>query len=227
LGFRQDTEIVESEDEEICPGTTLLQNDDGSFENGYAWRFSGVLPPEYGSWAECYDTDFVCGIQFLFTQDGYYIGQTMDVYVWESQAEGNPPPGPDPGNVICVLTDIEPGPIAFWPGISAHNVPVCCQTGGLHFVGFWPNWPMQSSGWYVAADENGPEIGCPRTKIAPGHLYPTGWNHANVVFPNSRNLGIREYSGPGNCPTSSAPDPDMNDPDTSKMTTWGQIKALY
>lgn len=216
LGFRQDTEIVPSTDEEICPGATLLQHDDDSIENGYAWRFMGVIPPEYGSWAECYSSEFVCGIQFLFTAN-YQLSNTMDVYVWESVPDGNPPPGPDPGNVICVLTDISPWPIAEWPEISAHDIQVCCETGGDHFVGYWGNWPLLQAGWYIAADENGPGSGCPRTKFAPGIGYPTGWGHPNLVpIFQCRDLGIREYAGLGDC-----------EPTPAGKSTWGRIKALY
>lgn len=219
LGFRQDTEIIPFQDEEICPGTTLLQNDDGSIEYAYAWRFAGVVPPEYGSWAECYDSEFVCGIHFLFTRgSGDPPGQeTMDVYVWEAVAEGNPPPGPDPGNVICRLTSVSPWPIAEWPEISTHDIQVCCDTGGSHFVGFWGNWPGLQPGWFIAADENGPGNGCPRTKFAPGIGYPTGWGHPSLspVF-QCRDLGIRESAGLGDC----EPTPTAN-------TTWGKIKSLF
>jgi hypothetical protein len=220
LGFRLDTEIAEgSGDDEFCPGAVLIQNDDGDFENGYAWTFAGVVPPDYGSWAECYDSDFVCGIQFLFTRNpNDPTGQTMDVYVWESVADGSPPPGPDPGNVLCILPGISPWPIAEWPEISTHNIQVCCDTGGSHFVGFWGNWPGSVTGWFIAGDENGPEIGCPRTKIAPGIGYPTGWHHVTdvQVFDRCKNLGIREFAGVGDC-----------EPTPATEATWGQIKALY
>jgi hypothetical protein len=149
----------------------------------------------------------------------------MDVYVWDAIADGDPPPGPDPGNVICVVPDVSTGPIAFWPEISAHSVKVCCQPGGYHFVGYWGNWPMATCGWFTAADEDGPGEGCPRTKIAAGIGYPTGWHHPNIVpnvFENCKGLGIREFAGRGDCESSSAPDPDA-----PKKITWGSIKSLY
>jgi hypothetical protein len=217
-GFSQNTTIIDNgTDQDICPGAELLQQDDGGFENGYAWRFGGVVPPDYGSFAECYESDFVCGIQFLFTQTGYFIGQSMDVYVWGYDPDGNPPPGPDPGNVICILPGVVPGDIALWPEISAHDVQVCCDVNGDHFVGFWGNWPGLSNGWFIASDEDGPGTGCPRTKIAPGIGYPTGWNHTNVVGPfQAQDLGIREFAGQGDCP-----------PTPARQSTWGKIKALY
>jgi hypothetical protein len=216
LGHRLDTEVIEGD--EFCTGATLLRNDDDHFENGYCWRFGGVVPPDYGSWAECYESDFVCGVQLLFTQIGDYQSETMDVYVWESVADGNPPPGPDPGNVICVLTGVSPGPIAYWPEISTHNVQVCCEAGGVHFVGFWGNWPGTGCPWFIAGDENGPGTGCPRTKIAPGIGYPTGWQHPEVmpVADNVKDLGIREHAGLGDC-----------QPTPNETTTWGRIKSTY
>lgn len=219
LGFRTDTEVHwPAEDEDICPGTGLLQHDSDSFTNGYCWRGNGVVPPDYGSWAERYGAEFVCGVQLLFTQMGNFTGQTMDVYLWESNQVGDPFPGPDPGNVICALPGINPGPIAIWPEISVHEIPVCCRTGGPHFIGFWGDWPGATSGWFVAADETGDGAGTPRTKIAPGIGYPTGWQHpsAHPAFANCRDLGIREFAGFGGCP-----------PTPATRTTWGRIKSLY
>lgn len=236
LGFREDTEVIQGPETEVfCPATSLRRHDDGGYENAFCWRYMGNVSPDYGSWAECYESDYVCAIEFLFTQE-YHSGETMDVYIWESDPEGNPPPGPDPGNVICYLPDVYPGTIAEWPEISAHNVEVCCYTGGAHFVGYWGNWPgdrdRDRCGWFVAVDEDGfygfgeP---CPRTKIAPGIGYETGWNHPNVhpIMADVVALGIREFAGPGDCGTSSAPDPDDPVPATAEPTTWGKIKALY
>jgi hypothetical protein len=230
LGFRQDTEILQHPDTEaFCPATPLRRHDDGTFENGYAWRFAGVVPPDYGAWAECYEADFVCGVELILTQTGYYVGQTMDVYVWEWEAEGNPPPGPDPGNVICMIPDVSPGPMAFYPEFSMHNIEVCCETTGSLFAGYWPNWPGAGPGWYIASDEDGPGGGCPRTKLAPGIGYPTGWGGTDLVptFYGCKALGIRVFAGPGDCQTSSVPDPGATGPEGPKTTTWGAVKALY
>ncbi|MBD3335037.1 MAG: hypothetical protein GF355_05935 [Candidatus Eisenbacteria bacterium] len=218
LGYREDTQITEGPDQDFCPGALLIQNDDGSFENGYAWRTFGVAPPDYGSWAECYEAEYVCGIELMLTQVGYFFDQEMDVYVWDAMLDGDPPPGPDPGNVLCVLPGVVPDPPAMWPDISAHDYQVCCATEGLHFVGYWPNWPGLGSGWYTAADETGPALGCPRTKIAPGIGYTTGWNHVTVVptFGGCQNLGIREYAGLGDC-----------EPTPAQSTSWGKIKSFY
>ena len=216
LGYSESTVIVPAPEGEVCPGTTLLQQDDGDFESGYNWHGAGVQPPDYGSWAERYTSDFVCGIQLLLTQEGFYDGQTMDLYVWESVAEGNPPPGPDPGNALCVIRDVDPGPPADWPSISTHDFQICCPTGGPHFVGFWPNWPGVFGAWYIAADENGAGDGCPRTKIAPGIGYDTGWSHPIGLFSHCRDLGIREHAGIGDCQAT-----------PSRRMTWGRIKGLY
>lgn len=211
-GFDDDTEIVAS-DGETCPGAQLLANDDGSMENGYAWGgINGVQPPDYGSWAECYQASYVCGVQFLFsTIPGYFQGQDMDVYVWSDD-------GGKPGNVLCRISGVVPGPPALWPEISIHDVQVCCETGEPHFAGFWGDWPGLNAGWFVAADEAGPGDGCPRTKIAPGIGYPTGWQHPGVVpvFGACRDLGIREYAGIGDC-----------SPTAGRETTWGALKALF
>lgn len=220
LGRRLDTN-VRDRDGEVCPFASPQGNDDGSFENAYAMSHFGVLAPDYGAWAECFEGDFVCGVQLLLTQVGDHNAQTMDVYVWESERAGNPAPGPDPGNVLCVLRGVPCGTIAAWPEISTLEIQVCCSTGGgLNFIGFWGDWPGEKPGWYVAGDEDGPPLGCPRVKIVPGISFPSGWNHPSVLpdFSLCRNLGIRGITGLGDC---HAP------PTPAATGTWGQVKALY
>jgi hypothetical protein len=209
-GFSRNTTIIEAptpDGDQDCP--ILKCNADGTFENGYCWQFGGAVLPDYGAWAECYENTLVCEGHFYFTQTGYYIGQTVDAYIWED-AGGNP------GNVLCATLGANPGPIAFWPSCSAHKIPFDppCAPPGSHFVGFWGNWPDAQCGWFICSDEDG-FAGCPRTKIAPGIGYPTGWNHPNVVptFAGCQSLGICEWSGEGGTAT--------------QETTWGQIKALY
>jgi hypothetical protein len=197
----------------ICDGAILLQHDDGSFENGYGWSGPGSRVPDFGAWAERYESDVVCSVQFLFIDSGDFQDQTMDVFVWSDES-GNP------GTVLCVLRDIDPGPIAPWPQISIHDVPINCETGGPHFVGFWGEWPGAVHGWYLAADENGSGSGSPRTRIAPGLGYPTGWNHPNVVpfYSGIRGVGIRELA----LQSSGLPEPRGVVP-----ATWGAVKAFY
>ncbi|MBU1700113.1 MAG: hypothetical protein KJ970_07800 [Candidatus Eisenbacteria bacterium] len=215
LGYHAGTQII-PRPEEICPGTTFLQNDDESFENGYCWRYGGCVPPNYGAWAECYDADYVCGIQLMLTQVGNFSGQSIDIYVWDYDADGNPPPGPDPGNVLYMISGLIPDPPALWPEISQHNYQVCTFTNGPHFVGYWGNWPSGSCAFFTAADENGFGIGCPRTRVTAGSAYGTGWVPVNLAFPNCLDLGIREYAGMGDC-----------QPTPNRSTNWGMIKALY
>ena len=71
------------------------------------------------------------------------------------------------------------------------------------------------NGWYVASDENGFGGGLPRTNIAPGIGFPTGWNHPNVVstFAGCQDLGIAVY--------------EIGGPIPAQTTTWGAIKNLY
>lgn len=198
--------------QEICPETSLLQNDDGTFDNAYCWSYTGIEPPEHGAWAECYDSDFVCGVQFVFTQVGDYDGQSMDVYVWEEA-------GGIPGNALCLLSGIQPGPPAIWPDFSEHDVQVCCVTGGPHFVGFRGYWVGAECAWYLAADEDG-FPGCPLTFNALFDHYPHGWHHPGDMKPpiwgGCQSLGIREYSGVGDC-----------EPNPTGVSTWGRIKSMF
>jgi hypothetical protein len=136
----------------------------------------------------------------------------MDVYTWED--DGAPPPDNNPGNILNVQVGVSPGPIAMWPEISAHKVNWAFPITLPIFVGFWGNWPMANPGWFIASDETGPG-GSPRTKIAPGIGYPTGWNHTNIVptFSACKSLGICFWWSDKVTP--------------AKETTWGKIKALY
>lgn len=198
----------------ICPGATFKRNDDGSYENGYAWAYSGVVAPYYGAWAEGFTMDpgntAVCGMQFGLTQVGGQDGWHMDVYVWDAA-------GSNPNNVLSVTTNVLPGTIAMWPQISQHDVDINdTAAAGNYFVGWWPTWVGTANGWYVAADENGFGGGLPRTNIAPGIGFPTGWQHPNVVstFAGCQDLGIATYEVTGT-------------PVPTSTTTWGAIKSLY
>ncbi len=193
----------------ICAGSTLLSNDDGSYENGYAWAYQGVSAPYYGAWAEGFTgTGTVCGMKFGLTQVGGQNGWLLDAYVWDDA-------GSNPNNVLSVTTGVNPGNIAMWPNISQHDVDITdTPTPASYFVGWWGNWVGTGNGWYVASDENGFGGGLPRTNIAPGIGFPSGWQHPNVVstFAGCMDLGIASYDG-GNVPV--------------QETTWGAIKHLY
>jgi len=197
----------------ICPGSTFKTNDDGSYENGYAWAYAGVVQPYYGAWAEGFTMDAgmegVCGMRFGLTQVGSQDAWHMDIYVWDA-AGGNP------NNVVCVTLNVLPGTIGMWPTITQHDFEALCCLTGDYFIGWWPYWVGTGNGWYVASDENGFGGGLPRTNIAPGIGYPTGWNHPNVVstFAGCQDLGIGTYEiTPCGVPV--------------RENTWGAIKALY
>ncbi len=190
----------------------LSMNTDGSYENGYAWQYAGVVAPTYGAFAECYIATFyfekVCALVFDLTQVGNQAGQQMDLYVWDDV-------GGVPGNVICGPVPVTPGSIAFWPSLSRHvfEVPDPCCVQGLLWVGYWGNWPGQLAPWYVGADLDG-FGGCPLTNIAPGIGYPTGWTNTSQVWGPTQALGIGYEAV--NC--ESVP---------VQRSTWGTIKNLY
>ncbi len=176
-------------DSNPCEDPILLRNDDGSFENGYSWYYGGVLAPYYGAFAEGYHNTnpyyVFCAVELeLTTLMGYYADQSLDVYVWDSG-------GGNPGSVLSVTAGAHITPPAIWPDISTHDIDVSI-TGcpGDFFAGYWGNWPGQLPGWFVAADLNGPG-GLPRTNIAPGIGYPTGWNDPSVIWGPTQALGIR------------------------------------
>lgn len=204
---------VHSHDTNPCPGSTLMLNYDGSGENGYCWQYGGVVAPYYGAFAEGYNAapnSGVCGIALFLSQIGYYTGgNVVDAYVFGS--DGN-----NPTNVLGSATGLNPGTIAFWPSISESDLaigPVCVN--GDFFVGYWGNWPNGFCQFYCAADLNG-FGGLPRTNIAPGIGYPTGWNDPSIIWGPTMAMGIGVYSS-GPCIV----------PIPVKATSWGSIKRLY
>lgn len=189
---------------------TLVFNADGTYENGFCWRYNGVVPPYYGAFAECYSSAeevSVCSVVLDLTQLGTYAGQTSDIYVWDDA-------GGVPGNVLCVRLDFDPGTPAFWPSVSRHTAILdgCCTSGDF-WVGCWGNWPGEGCAYFFAADLDGPG-GCPYTNIAPSSTWPTGWQNVSVVWGPTAAMGIGAEIHPcGATPT--------------HATTWGRIKGLY
>ncbi len=188
---------------------TLQVNADGSYENGYAWTYGGIVPPYYGAFAECYSGTNVnlCSAVFDLTQVGYQLDNTMDVYVWADA-------GGIPGDVLCTSFGVQPTPIAFWPSISRHAVPMSCDCLPENFwVGYWGDWSFGLLGWYVAADLDGPG-GCPLTNVAPGIGYPTGWNNVSIAWGPTQSIGIGCETIPcGPVPT--------------RESSWGNVKSLF
>ncbi len=179
--------VLQDDGAEGRGGTTLVFHADGSYENGYAWRYGGIVPPDYGAFAEKYPGEVeVTSALFDFSQVGNQVGQVMDVYIWDDA-------GGTPGAVACVVVDVDPGPIAFWPSLSRHEVPMPnCPTTDPWWVGSWTNWPQQISGWFIGADVDG-NPGTPVTNYAPGIGFPTGWNDVSAAWGATQSLGIGAY----------------------------------
>jgi hypothetical protein len=207
--------VLPSTDTNPCPGSTLVQNHDGSFENGYAWAYAGVVAPDYGAWAEVFSNSNydVCGVSLWLSRLSSMTPSTCDIYVWQS--DGN-----NPTNMTCLVPAQNPGTVAVWPNISQHDFDTgtdpCCPGGDAFAVGYWPTWVGAANHWYTASDEDG-FGGLPRTNIAPGIGYPTGWQHPNVVatFAGCQALGIGAYVQ------------DCQGGTPVEESSWGSIKALY
>ncbi len=189
---------------------TLAFNADGTYENGYAWQYGGLVAPDYGAFADGYATanQKVCSVVMDLSQVGNQVGQTLDAYAWEDA-------GGAPGAVLGVTVGADPGAIAFWPSLSRHSVAVDaqCGTSGATWVGYWANWPDQVAGWFVGADTDG-FGGLPYTNYAPGIGFPTGWGNVSAAWGPTQALGLGA---------------ELVDCDVvpTVETTWGQIKGLY
>lgn len=192
------------------PCGDVLLNADGRVEAGYAWQGEGVQEPYYGAFAECYSGEAaVCAVFFDFSQvSESQSGQTMDVFVWDD-ANG------EPGAILAVVSDVDPGPIASWPDFSRHSVtvPELPCTESAWWVGYWGDWPGESYGWAIGADLDGPG-GCPLTNIAPGIGLPSGWQNVSVVWGPTTALDI------GAEVLECSPTPIVT-------SSWGRVRALY
>jgi hypothetical protein len=200
--------VVPSTDTNPCPGSILWNNIDGSFENGYAWSFGGAVAPNYGAWAEGYNgIGTVCGVQLALTTVAG-TSATVDAYVWASD-------GTNPTSVLSLTPALPVTGIGLWPNVTTHDINVVdAAVSGDYFVGFWGIWPGAQNLFYIASDEDG-FGGSPRTNIAPGIGYPTGWNSPTVIpnFAGCQALGIGAYLLEGPVPV--------------QETSWGAIKNLY
>jgi len=170
------------------------------------------VPPDFGSFAEGFDSieGYVCGVQLLLTQTGNATGQPIDVYVWDMDGECG-----IPGAVLSVTTPVVVSGVAFWPSFSAHDIDTAdAQSYGDGFyAGYWSGgWQGGPAGFYCVADRDG-FGGLPRTNIAPGIGYPTGWQDPSIVWGTTQALGIGAYAYGGAVPT--------------VPTSWGKIKAMY
>ena len=210
LGFTSEPGEVIGGGLDDCTGT-LMYNHDYSFENGYAWQYGGVEPPYYGAFGEGFamgmDVNVQC-VSLWISHLGQYMGGPCDVYVWEGGVAGLP------GNVLGVLTGVDPGAPAIWPAVSQHDVdlPDVFVVGGELTVGYWGDWVGGGTQWYCAADLDG-FGGAPWTNLAPGSGYGTGWTDPSVIWGPTMSMGLGFYYG--------------GEPTPAESATWGSIKALF
>jgi len=162
----------------------LFTNYDGSAEDGYCWSYEGVVPPYYGAFAECFSIDgLVTGIQLKLTGLGYEYGP-LDAYVWADD-------GGLPGSVLSVTTGLLPPSVPRWPQVGTNDLGIqYTQVDGAFWLGFCAGAPSYSCGYFIAADLDGPDAGCPVTNIAPGIGYPTGWHDVDIAWGPTQALGI-------------------------------------
>ena len=196
-----------------CPPANLYLNHDGTTENAFTWQHQGVIPPDFGAFAEGYlgfDGE-ICGAELLLTRWGVMSGSgTIDLYIWDYDQVCD-----IPGNVLSVTTPVQITGVAAWPGVSAFDIPIGdVSTGGWgFFVGYWPrSFEGVEAQFGCAMDENGPG-GFPCTNIAPGLGYPTGWHHLSAAGYATQALGLGGWLHDWSVPV--------------EKTTWGRIKAMY
>lgn len=199
-------------DVDPCPTSVLHQNHDGSTENAFTWQMGGVAAPDYGAFAEGYDGigGSVCGAQLLLTHWGSMTGSgTIDVYVWDYDHSTD-----NPGTVLSMTNDVAISGVGYWPSISTFDLDIvdAAATANGFFVGYWPqSFVGVLANFGCAMDEDG-FGGVPRTNIAPGIGYPTGWGNPSVAGYILQAFGLGGW---------------VQDVVPVEETSWGAIKNLY
>jgi len=211
LGYSDECTLIHADPDDCW---ITYSNNDGSFENGYAWQYAGVVPPYGGAFGEGFSggscgIGVVCARLWVTTLSGFYTGQSCDVYIWEGGFDN------EPGAVASMTAGVVLGNVPYWPAIGANDVSaygsIPGQAGGFT-VGYWGDWPSAPCGYFVAADLDGPG-GRPWTYIAPGIGYPTGWNDPSMVWGPTQSLGLEAEAWGGYTP--------------AEPRTWGTVKALF
>jgi len=192
---------------------------DATYESGVSWRTGGVHAPYYGAFAEQYQgTKSICAFVADLTQDGpFENGQTADFYLWDNQVGES---GDIPGNVLYVLYDFSPWPIAFWPNVSRILVPLPApvNVSGSWWAGIWGNWPGEPNAWYLAADTNGSSTHVPMTDIIASG-FPPNWQPVASVWSTVVAVGIGVEAVP--LTPSGVPDAPI------VVGSFGRVKSLY
>lgn len=206
-----------SDTDPCAPAATVVQNHDGTTENAFTWQLQGVVAPDYGAFAEGYTAaqlpaPNVCGVELYLTRWGSMTGSgTVDLYVWEYDVAMD-----NPGNVLAQAAGVSISGVAMWPTVSTLDYAVPNATIPVDgvFVGYWPgSFAGVLANFGCAMDQNGVG-GAPRTNIAPGIGYPTGWNNPSVAGYALQAFGL----GPWVNTVGPIPVQD---------SSWGQIKNLY
>jgi hypothetical protein len=201
-------------DTDPCPPSALTQNHDGSTEFAFTWTYMGIQEPDYGAFAEGYrnlTNGTVCGIEFYLTCWGSMNGAgTIDLFVWDYDVAAD-----NPGSVLAVTASVPVSGVAYWPGISTHDLDVTDAAAPANgfFVGYWPRSFAEGIAQFGCAMDQDGLGGVPRTNIAPGIGYPTGWHNLTIVGYPMVAWGIGPWVVPGTTP--------------AEKTSWGTIKALY
>jgi hypothetical protein len=202
-----------------APCGYLRLSSDNQYENGYAWDGFGIGPPYYGAFAECFIGQHpeVCAVVLDLTSIGYPLCH-IDLFVWDDA-------GGVPGNILSLTPDVDTGPVAVWPQISRHVLP-------LDFPAYpegtwWAGWCQILPQYYpppiyIAADLEPDGLrGCPYTNIPPDIGYPEGWNPVSVVWGPTSAIGIGIYAH-----TMLPSEVTMPEP-AGELTSWGKVKATY
>ena len=151
---------------------TYWQNCDGTFENGGCW-YSYCFEEQTGydcGFAEGYHGPVqVHGIRVYVTQDGWWNGETQDLYVWGGGVGGAP------GCVLAMQAGVELYNVPFWPDVGANDFEIEATVAGRFYVGHVMNY-FDYYGYYDVFDYDSPGDAW---TYAPLDCFGPGWIPCN------------------------------------------------
>lgn len=183
---------------------------DGLFAAAITWADAGVSSPPGGAFAQRFtfsDTTRICAVGLALTQIGGYDSQHCVIYIWS----GSPA---QPG-AVAFAQSVNIGPMATWPYVGRHLFAVDACVAGDTWIGYWPDWPGASEGWYIAADLAA-DTGAALTYVAPGVADETGWQSVSLFWEGIGVFGVTVEHNPTSCAIT-----------PTEERSWGRIKALY
>jgi hypothetical protein len=190
-----------------------------SFDTLFAWEYDNVdstdpgyigaigesFSPTVADSPVCFMMDWM---SFWLTQDGDYVDQTMDLYVWQGGVFG------EPQEVLWMAEGRRPTSVPNWPIVAENRFDVNYEFVGDITIGYWGAWPGSEAGFFSVIDlEPDPHLPGNGWTYAGGPGWPERWYTMEEIFYEPM---------PSPCSTMA-----MGEPSPVVEGTWGAIKSMF